>query len=109
MEKIGEEKCTFNNLIWNGWKYLSKPSEVIISDMTAFWTGKLYYELTLYFDTWNKEIVGYGLSSKKRDVKTYYNGLNQVLKRIKKEQIEDLIILQRIKAQCILPKLIISF
>ena len=64
-KKPGEEKCTFNNLIWNGWKYLSKPFEVIISDMTAFWTGKLYYELTLYFDAWNKDIVGYGLSSKK--------------------------------------------
>ena len=51
MKKTGEEKCTFNNLIWNSWKYLSKPFEVIISDMTAFWTGKLYYELTLYFDT----------------------------------------------------------
>ena len=38
--------------------------------MTAFWAGKLYYELTLYFDAWNKEIVGYGLSSKKGDVKT---------------------------------------
>ena len=61
--------------------------------MTAFLTGKLYYELTLYFDAWNKEIVGYGLSSKKGDVKTYYDGLNQVLELIKKEQIEDLIIL----------------
>ena len=92
-KKPGEEQCKFNNLIWNGWKYLSKPFEVIVSDMTAFRVGKLYYELTLYFDAWNKEIVGYGLSSKKGDVKTYYDGLNQVLERIKKEQTEDLIIL----------------
>lgn len=61
--------------------------------MTVFWVGKKYYELTLYFDAWNKEIVGYGLSTKKGDTKTYYDGLNQVLKRIKKEQTEDLIIL----------------
>lgn len=61
--------------------------------MTSFWAGRMYYELTLYFDAWNKEIVGYGLSSKKGDVKTYYDGLNQVLKRIKKEQTKDLIIL----------------
>ncbi len=61
--------------------------------MTAIWVGKIYYELTLYFDAWNKEIVGYGLSTRKGDSKTYYDGLNQVLKRIKKEQTEDLITL----------------
>ena len=33
--------------------------------------------LTLYFDVWNKEIVGYGLSTRKGDVRTYYDGLNQ--------------------------------
>ncbi len=92
-KKPGEEQCKYNNLIWNGWKCLSKPFEVIVSDMTAFWVGKIYYELTLYFDAWNKEIVGYGLSTRKGDSKTYYDGLNQVLKRIKKEQTEDLITL----------------
>lgn len=92
-KKPGEEQCKFNNLIWNGWKKLTRPFEVIISDMTAFWVGKTYYELTLYFDAWNKEIVGYGLSTRKGDVKTYYDGLNQVLDRIKKEQTEDLITL----------------
>ncbi len=92
-KKPGEEQCKFNNLIWNGWKYLSRPFEVIVSDMTAFWVGKIYYELTLYFDAWNKEIVGYGLSTRKGDTKTYFDGLNQVLERIKKEQTEDLITL----------------
>ncbi len=61
--------------------------------MTSFWANKTYYELTLYFDAWNKEIVGYGLSSQKGNVKTYYDGLKQVLNRIKKEQTEDLITL----------------
>ena len=27
--------------------------------MTSFWADKTYYELTLYFDVWNKEILGY--------------------------------------------------
>lgn len=63
-QKPGEEKIKFNNLIWNGWKYLTRPFEVIISDMTAF------------------RIKG-----------TYYDGLNQVLEKIKKEQTEDLITL----------------
>lgn len=92
-KKPDEEDKKFNNLIWNGWKYLSKPFEVIVSDMTAFRVKGIYYELTMYFDAWNKEIVGYGLASKKGAISSYYDGLNQVLERIKKEQTEDLIIL----------------
>lgn len=92
-KKPGEEQYKFNNLVWNGWKYLSRPFEVIISDMTTFKVKGTYYELTLYFDAWNKEIIGYGLASRKGSITSYYDGLNQVLKRIKKEQTEDLIIL----------------
>lgn len=92
-KKPTEENKKFNNLIWNGWKYLSKLFDVIISDMTAFWANKTYYELTLYFDAWNKEIVGYGLSSRKGDINTYFDGLNQVLNKIKEEQHDDLITL----------------
>lgn len=88
-KKPGEEQCKFNNLIWNGWKYLSRPLEVIISDMTAFCVNGTKYELTMYFDAWNKEIVGYGLSSRKGDIRTYYDGLKQVLNKIKKEQIKE--------------------
>ena len=58
--------------------------------MTAFRANKTYYELTLYFDAWNKEIVGYGLSSRKGDINTYFDGLNQVLNKIKEEQHDDL-------------------
>ena len=61
--------------------------------MTAFWVGKTYYELTMYFDAWNEEIVGYGLVFNKGDVKSYFDGLNQVLNKIKEEQIETPIIL----------------
>lgn len=61
--------------------------------MTAFWAERTYYELTMYFDAWNKEIVGYGLVSRKGNIKSYYDGLYQVLERIKKEQTDDLIIL----------------
>ena len=61
--------------------------------MTAFYVKGTYYELTMYFDAWNKEIVGYGLASRKGDIRSYYDGLKQVLNRIKKEQTDDLIIL----------------
>lgn len=92
-KKPGEQQYKFNNLIWNGWKKITRPYEVIVSDMTAFWVKNTYYELTLYFDAWNKEILGYGLSSKKGDRNTYFEGLNQVLNKIKEEKIEDQIIL----------------
>lgn len=91
--KPDEESKKFHNLVWNGWKYLTRPFEVIVSDMTAFWVKGIYYELTMYFDAWNKEIVGYGLVSRKGDIKSYYDGLNQVLNKIKEEQIEEPIIL----------------
>jgi hypothetical protein len=92
-KKPGEQQYKFNNLIWNGWKYLKSPLEVIVSDMTSFWVKGIYYELTMYFDAWNKEIIGYGLASRKGSIHSYYDGLNQVLNRIKKEQTEQLIIL----------------
>ena len=92
-KKPGEQQHKFNNLVWNGWKYLSRPFEVIVSDMTAFRVKGIYYELTMYFDAWNKEIVGYGLSSRKGAIHSYYDGLNQVLNHIKKEQTDQLIIL----------------
>ena len=92
-KKPDEEHQTFSNLVWNGWKKLTSPFEVIVSDMTAFWVKNTYYELTLYFDAWNKEILGYGLSSKKGERNTYFNGLNQVLSKIKEEKIKDQIIL----------------
>ena len=57
--------------------------------MTAFWANKVYYELTMYFDAYTKEIVGYSLSTIKGDIKTYYDGLQQVLKKIKKEANTD--------------------
>ena len=61
--------------------------------MTSFWVKGTYYELTMYFDAWNKEIVGYGLASRKGDIRSYYDGLNQVLNKIKEEQIKEPIIL----------------
>lgn len=90
--KPGEEQYKFNNLVWKGWKTLSKPFQVVVSDMTSFWAKNTYWELTMYFDAWNKEIVGYGLSKNKGAIHSYYDGLNQVLDKIK-DQTTDLVIL----------------
>jgi len=91
--KPEEENEKFNNLIWAGWNRINKPLQAIVSDMTSFWANRTYYELTMYFDVWNKEIIGYGLSSRKGDIRTYYNGLNQVLDKIKEEKTNHLITL----------------
>lgn len=42
-----------------------RPFQVVVTDMTAFWANKHYYELTLFMDLFNNEIVAYFLSSKK--------------------------------------------
>ena len=61
--------------------------------MTSFWVRNTHYELTMYFDAWNKEILGYGLAARKGATSSYYDGLRQVLSKIKEEQINEPIIL----------------
>ena len=34
-----------------------RPFQTVVSDMTAFWVGRQYHELTLYMDLFNNEIV----------------------------------------------------
>ena len=54
---------------------VTRPFEVVVFDMTAFWCNQTYYELTLYMDLFNNEIVAYAISSKRGDNQTYYDGL----------------------------------
>jgi len=63
---------------------IDKPLQCIVSDMTAFYFNGTYYELTLYMDLWNNEIVSHALSTKRGDRLTYISGLNNLLE-IKKE------------------------
>ena len=92
-KKPQEENYKYPNLVWNGWKSLSGPYQVIVSDMTEFYIKACIYELTLYFDAWSKEIIGYGLGTRRGDTRSYFDGLNKVLERIEKEQPENLITL----------------
>ncbi len=84
-KKPGERNYIYENRIWNNWN-ASKPLEILVSDMTAFYSRGIYYELTLYFDTFNREIVGFGLTDKKGNIKPYFEGLNQVIKLIKEKE-----------------------
>lgn len=67
---------------------ITRPLQVVVSDMTAFWCKDIYYELTLYMDLFNNEIVAYDLSTKKGDRMTYINGLNDLIQ--KKKEYSDL-------------------
>ena len=57
--------------------------------MTAFWANKNYYELTLFMDLFNNEIIAYSLSNKRGDPNTYHNALKDVL--TKKEEYKDFV------------------
>lgn len=79
----GEKGRVFENMVLSSMK-IDGPMQVIVSDMTAFWANKAYWELTLYMDLWNDEIVGYGLSSRRGDRETYFEGLRVVIEKIKR-------------------------
>ena len=88
--KPGDELKRYPNLLLNKkWSSLIRPYEVIVSDMTAFWANKKYYELTFYFDAYTKEILSYSLSNRKGDSRTYIDGLKIILSKIKKEANTD--------------------
>jgi transposase InsO family protein len=67
---------------------INRPFEVIVSDMTVIKPNGVYYELTLYVDLFNNEIVSYSLSNIRGDRTTYLKGLNDVIK--KKEEHSEL-------------------
>lgn len=83
--KPGEEIKTYPNMILSNLN-IQAPLEVIVSDMSAMWVSGVYYELTLYLDLYNNEILGHALSDRRGDPATYYEGLKQVLDK-KKEQL----------------------
>ena len=87
--KPGEERIKYKNLINSSWKNLSRPLEVVVSDMTSFYVKGKFYELTLYFDAFTKEILSYKLSNRRGDTLPYFDGLKDVLNIIKKEELTE--------------------
>jgi len=77
-KKPGEPYRVFPNLLMTEIA-VSGPLECIVSDMTAFHVKGIYYELTLYMDLWNNEIVSHSLSSKRGGRMTYISGLESLL------------------------------
>ena len=90
-KKPGAPLRTYPNLLLAG-VHITGPMECIVSDMTAFYVKGTYYELTLYMDLWNDELIAHALSSRRGDRMTYLDGLQDVL-AFKKQYPEQQLIL----------------
>ncbi len=77
-KKPGDPYRVYPNLMMTGLN-VSGPLQCIVSDMTAFYLNGIYYELTLFMDVWNNEILSYSLSKKRGDRMTYMSGLKGIL------------------------------
>ena len=77
-KKPGERGKVYPNILLAELQ-IDGPLQCIVSDMTAFYVKGIYYELTLYMDLWNNEIVSHSLSAKRGDRMTYISGLNDLL------------------------------
>lgn len=75
-KKPGDPYRVFPNLLMTEIA-ITGPLQCIVSDMTAFHVKGAYYELTLYMDLWNNEIVSHSLSAKRGG--TYISGLRDLL------------------------------
>lgn len=87
-KKQKREMKVFPNLILSSLNPVS-PFQIIVTDMTAFWANSHYYELTLFMDLFNNQIISYSLSNKKGDPNSYHLALKEVL--TKKEEYKDFI------------------
>lgn len=80
--KTGDEHLVFPNLIKGNWE-ANEPLQKVVSDMTCIKYKDKLYNLTFYLDVFNDEILTYKMSAKNGDCNTYYDGLNQLLEKIK--------------------------
>ena len=83
-KKVNREIKNFPNYILAELNPL-RPFQIVVSDMTAFWANKTYFELTLYMDLFNDELISYSLSNKKGDPNTYKKALADVITKKNKE------------------------
>lgn len=82
-KKPGSPGRIYPNLLLAGLQ-IDGPLQCVVSDMTAFRVKGIYYELTLYMDLWNNEILTHSLSSKRGDRMTYISGLQTLIELKKK-------------------------
>lgn len=69
----------YPNMIFTTWETVDRPKQVIVSDMTGFWAGYRYWELTMYFDVFTKQVLSWHITEKRGDRNQYIDGLKDVL------------------------------
>lgn len=76
-------KDKYPNLIFSTWDTVDRPRQVIVSDMTAFKFWIYYYELTMYFDVFTKELLTWKLASRRGAREQYTEGLEDIVTLLK--------------------------
>lgn len=69
----------YPNLIFTTWETVDRPRQVIVSDMTVLKPWIFYFELTLYFDVFTKQILSWKLSNRRGGREQYLYGLSDVI------------------------------
>jgi putative transposase len=81
-EKSGDEHKTYPNMIYNHWN-AKRPMEIVVTDMTCIRHRNKLYDLVLYMDTFNNEIISYSYTDEHNSAVPYYEGLEGLLSIIK--------------------------
>lgn len=77
-KKPGDPYRIYPNLLLSEMQ-IDGPMQCVVSDMTVFYVKGIYYELTLYMDLWNNEIISHALSARRGDRMTYISGLADLI------------------------------
>ena len=80
-KRPNEEHIVYSNKICNNWK-ASAPFQKIATDTTIFCNKGKYYDLSIYVDVFNNEIVAYDLSVSKHGASksNHKNAQNKLIK-----------------------------
>ena len=82
-KKTGNPERIYPNLLLTEMQ-IDRPLQCVVSDMTVFYVKGIYYELTLYMDLWDNEIISHSLSARRGDRMTYISGLEDLIELKKK-------------------------
>lgn len=76
-------KDKYPNLIYSTWDTVDRPRQVIVSDMTVIKYSWFFFELTMYFDVFTKEILTWHVAERRGHRDQYIDGLNDVINLLK--------------------------
>jgi len=86
----GEESVIYKNEICNNWN-TTRPFEKICTDMTCLKHRGILYNLVLYVDAFNNEILAYGYTKNHNTITPYYDGLNILLSKLKEVEYQTVL------------------